>query len=84
MSSFTAVHKLLLREGDELATLQEVGAFHRTSGGESPARSTLLLIFDGSDSTLGNPVNRLREVFGLELNSSISDLLQVLELRLVS
>jgi len=84
VSSFAAVHKLLLREGDELATLQEVGAFHRTSGGESPARSALLLIFDGSDSTLGHPVNRIREVFSLELNSSISNLFQVLEFRLVS
>jgi hypothetical protein len=47
----------LFREGREVVVVDEVEAFEGTSGGESPAGTTLTLVFDGGNGTLGGPVN---------------------------
>jgi len=52
-----AIHELLLREGKQFASCDEVSTLESTSGGERPARSTVSLVFDGSDATEFNPVN---------------------------
>jgi hypothetical protein len=52
-----AVNKLLLREGDKGASLDEVDTLDGAGGGEGPARAALALVLDGGDGTLGNPVN---------------------------
>jgi len=49
--------KLLFRERDELAVLDEVEAFKSTSSGESPAGTTVSLILDRSDGTLSSPID---------------------------
>ena len=51
-----AIDQVLFREGNELFGLAEVLTFERTSGGESPARSTLALIFDWGDISVLAPV----------------------------
>ena len=53
-----AVNKLLLREGDETARLDEVGSLEGSSGGEGPARATLSLVLNWSDGTTSTPVDR--------------------------
>lgn len=51
-----AVDEVLLRKADEFASLQEVGTFGGTGGGERPARSALALVLNGGDGSLGSPV----------------------------
>jgi hypothetical protein len=46
----------LFREGDECLGSNEGASFNGTSGGERPARSTLSLILDWSNSSFSNPV----------------------------
>ena len=46
----------MLRKASEF-TLRLGETFKTSSGRESPARSTLALVLDGSDISLGNPVN---------------------------
>merc|ERR1719186_804664 len=57
-----AIHKILLRQGHKLASLFEVLSLHGSGGAESPARATLLLIFDGSHIPLAGPVHLLGHV----------------------
>jgi hypothetical protein len=61
-----------------------MSTFHGAGGGESPTRSTLALILDGSDSALGNPINRCGDIGSVKMNSSIHNTLQVLLLRFIS
>jgi hypothetical protein len=51
------IHKVLLRETDELVAGQKVATFCGSSGGERPARAALSLVLDGSDSSLLSPVH---------------------------
>jgi hypothetical protein len=57
-----ALDKLLFREGNELARLDEVSTLQRSGGGESPARSTVQLVLNRGDTALGNPVDGIRKV----------------------
>jgi len=57
-----AIHQVLLRERDELSGREEVSTLSGASGREGPARSALTLILDRSDSSLGSPVQRVREI----------------------
>eukprot|EP00966_Prymnesium_polylepis_P077334 1791359-Prymnesium_polylepis.1 len=52
---------VLLREGEQRALRLEVGAFHRTGGGEGPAASTLVLVLDRRDGAGRYPVDRRRD-----------------------
>ena len=52
-----AVNELLLGEGEELTSGNEVGTFDGTSGGESPAGTAGALVLDGGDGTSLNPVD---------------------------
>ncbi len=61
LSAVDAVNELLLRELNKGVSSKEVGTLHGSSGGEGPARSTLSLVLDGSDGSLGGPVNGGRE-----------------------
>ena len=51
-----AVNELLLREGEELASVDLVDTLEGTSGGERPAGAAVSLILDGGDGTSGLPV----------------------------
>jgi len=53
-----AVNDLLLREGKELSSLDEVVSLNGAGGRESPAGSALSLVLNWVDGTLGSPVNR--------------------------
>jgi hypothetical protein len=61
-ADFITVDELLLREGEEITGRNLHGTFEGTSGGESPAGTTLTLILDGVDGTLGDPVDAIGEV----------------------
>jgi len=52
-----AVHNFLRSEGHNVLTSDQVGGLYGLSGGESPARSALSLVLDGSGHSFGNPVN---------------------------
>ena len=52
-----AVNELLLGEGEELTSGNEVGTFDGTSGGESPAGTAGALVLDAGDGTSLNPVD---------------------------
>ena len=52
-----AVDELLLREGEESAGLDEVGALESSGGGEGPAGAALALVLDWGDCTLRAPVD---------------------------
>mmetsp|Transcript_7485 Transcript_7485/g.19469 ORF Transcript_7485/g.19469 Transcript_7485/m.19469 type:complete len:469 (-) Transcript_7485:33-1439(-) len=56
-----ALHKVLLREGEQLAGGNLVGALHRASGGEGPARAAALLVLHRRHRALGGPVHRVRD-----------------------
>jgi len=56
-----AVHELLLRERDQGAGRDGVGALDGASGGEGPARAALTLVLDGGNGVLGAPVQRGRD-----------------------
>jgi len=60
-SELSAINDLLFSERKEFSILDEVEAFNDTSSGESPARAALALVLDGSNGTLGSPINRFRE-----------------------
>jgi hypothetical protein len=47
----------LFRERDEVLGSEEMASFHRSSGRERPARSTLSLVLDGSHSSFGSPID---------------------------
>jgi len=53
-----AVNKLLLRKGNEVASLDLPSTLHGTGGRESPAGTALSLVLDRGDGTLGSPVDR--------------------------
>ena len=53
-----AVHELLLRQRDKIASGNLVGTLDRTGGGERPARAALTLVLDGGDGTLGTPIHK--------------------------
>jgi len=57
-----AVNELLLREGNEFASSDEMGTLEGSSGGERPAGSALALVLNRGDSALGNPVDLIGEV----------------------
>jgi len=54
----------LFGEAEELASGNFVTTLHGTSGGERPAGTTLALILDGGDGTLGAPVDSGRVRLG--------------------
>jgi len=56
------VNELLLRDKRKLLVGKEPGTLHAASGRESPARTTVLLILDVSDSTIIYPVLGIRIV----------------------
>jgi len=51
------VDQLLFTDFWELTSLQEVQTFNGTRGGERPARTTLFLVLDRRDGTLGRPID---------------------------
>jgi len=51
-----AINEVLFRNSDHLVLGQEVASFSRSSGGEGPAASALLLILDVRNSSLGSPI----------------------------
>lgn len=86
VSIVDAVTELLLGEGDKLSSPDLVLTLEGTSGGESPASTTLTLILDSGHGTLGNPVDvavdlglvvddGLNGVVTREVNVSTEDLL---------
>jgi len=54
-----AIHEVLFGQRDEFLCSQEVASLGRSGGRERPARSALLLVLDGSDCSLGGPVERV-------------------------
>lgn len=61
--SCVTVDELRFRELEELSGLDEMSTLHSSGGGESPAGSTLTLVLDWVDGTLGSPVDTSGEVF---------------------
>lgn len=51
------VNQVLFGEGNETLTSSSESTFNSTGGGERPARTTLTLILNGGDGTLGGPVD---------------------------
>jgi len=62
-----AGNKLLLREGDEVSSGNEVSTLKSTSGGEGPAGTARLLVLNWGDGTLFSPVD-----WGSSLNREVS------------
>jgi hypothetical protein len=56
-SALVAVDELLLREGDEIASLDLVSTFHGSSGREGPARAAATLVLDTGDGAGSYPVD---------------------------
>ena len=54
-----ALDEVLLGEGFELASGDEVSTFEATSGGEGPARSAAALVLDIGDGSFLNPVDSI-------------------------
>lgn len=52
-----AVDEVLLRERDEVASGNSMGALDRASRGERPARAALALVLNGGHHALGAPVH---------------------------
>ena len=75
-----ALDELLLREGDEVSSGNLMSTLHGTSGGESPAGTALSLVLDGGNGTLGDPVDLISEVGGVELGNGVG----LLEVSLVA
>jgi len=61
-----AVNQVLLRERDERTLLDFPGSLHRSRGREGPARSTLALVLNWSNGSLGSPVDGGRRL-GVDL-----------------
>ena len=55
-AGLVAGDELLLRKAQEIAGGSEVSVLDGSSGRESPARTTVSLVLDGVDTTLGSPV----------------------------
>jgi len=51
-----AINEILLRQANELLLSYEVASLSRSSSGESPAGTTLLLVLDGGNSSMLIPV----------------------------
>jgi len=66
VGGLVARDNLLLGEGEELATLEEVSTLDSAGGGEGPAGTASGLVLDGVDGTLGSPVDGVGEVGGVE------------------
>jgi len=66
VGSGIAVNELLLGEGKEISTLDEMSSLDGASSGEGPARSALTLVLDGVDGTSIDPVDGILEVGGVE------------------
>jgi len=60
----SAVNKLLLREGGQVAVLDLHNTLNTAGGGESPAGTAVALVLHTSDSALLNPVKGARGVGG--------------------
>jgi hypothetical protein len=56
------IHQVLLRERNQFVGRKEVASFDGSSGRERPARTTLLLVLNGSYCSLGSPIKRSRQV----------------------
>jgi len=69
VGGLVARDNLLLREGEEGASLEEVSTLDGAGGGESPAGTASSLVLDGVNGTLGSPVDGVGEVGGIELNN---------------
>jgi len=70
-----AIDEVLLRERNQSASGQEVASLSRSGGGEGPAGSALSLVLNGSDGSLGDPVDTDGEGCGVldNLRSSLRD-----------
>ena len=66
-----ALNELLLGERNKLAGGEEVSTLEGTGGGESPAGTTLSLVLDRGDGTLGDPVDLVSEIGGVELGNLV-------------
>ena len=53
-------YELLLREGGQGTSLEEVGSLEGTGGGERPAGAALALVLHRGDGTCGNPIDGIR------------------------
>ena len=73
-----AVNELLLGERLEASLFLSIKTLNGGNGGEGPARSTLSLILDGGDDAVSSPINKLREVVGVEVDRVVG----ILELNL--
>jgi len=60
--NLVAVHKLLLRERNELTSFKVVGTLESTSGGEGPAATAGALVLDRGDGALLDPVYLVRNI----------------------
>ena len=59
---FGTVNKLLFRERLKISSSLEIESFHSSNSRESPTRTTLSLIFNIINSTVGDPVNGSGEI----------------------
>jgi len=68
-----AIHKILLRQRDEFLLSKEVASLSGSSGGESPARTALLLVLNWGDCSKSVPVPLGREILqGRGMNDGLS------------
>jgi len=61
----------LFGQADQTGSEDGVGGFQRGAGGESPARSTLSLIFDGLNVSLGSPIDIGQSVSVIDVNGVV-------------
>ena len=73
-----AINQLLFRKADQVPVVDVVDAFYAASGRESPARTTLSLVFDLGDGSLLGPVDRTREIFRVGQQMFSGDLVDAL------
>ena len=62
------INKLLFSERKECSSLNKVFSFDGSSGWESPAWSTLSLVFNCVNSSFGSPVNWISEVWIIKIS----------------
>jgi len=68
-----AIHKILLRQRDEFSFAEVVASLSGSSGGESPARTALLLVLNWSDCSKSVPVPLGRKsLHGRGMNDGLS------------
>jgi len=65
--SSDTVNQLLFRESNQLVGVDVVQSFQSANSGESPARTAHTLVLNGSDSTLGSPINGISEIVGIKV-----------------